>query len=195
MRSDIMPLYEKFNQIYGGNIVGLMFNMEPIFDSPYYYPVYNAYGFPSHVHHNLDDVLFDQVNKEVFPKHKLITQDLINGYNTYLRDNSKSVHTNWAFAPNGVCQKGTTPKSCKPGKDRFTCQGCGIVYVPRSLVDKACVVHADPWWYKYAEPFLKPLVEATGGVSKTDPLVLFPHGPRRHGRTQNGRIQTQANGE
>lgn len=67
---------------------------------------------------------------------------------------------------------------------RHTCGGCGRVWLPGSLKDPACVVYEDPWWMEYIGDTVRSHIASAGGVSKTDPLVWFPAGPRRNGRLE-----------
>lgn len=67
---------------------------------------------------------------------------------------------------------------------RTTCGGCGRVWLPGSLKDPACVTYDEPWWMEYIGDEVRMHIAQNGGVSKTDPLVWFPAGPRRNGRTQ-----------
>lgn len=65
---------------------------------------------------------------------------------------------------------------------KHTCGGCGKVFLPGSLKDPACVTYEDPWWMEYIGDEVRSAIASTGGVSKTDPLVWYPAGPRRNGR-------------
>lgn len=182
---DDSSLVKSFSNLIGMANTRLMFSMEVVF-SEAIHPVFNCGKFPSKYHaYNCDSQTKESFLETLFSARNRLTIEMCEAYISLLVSYgfNYSVYTDLS----GSCRKASAPKVCKPLDDRFTCAGCGIVYVPNSLRDKACVVHKDPWWFPYLKSELEADIQQAGGISKTDPLVIFPDGTRRHGRTVNGR--------
>lgn len=156
-------------------VAGPLFSLDPF--GEYCRPVFNAYRFPIaySVAPGYDP---DAVLRQLFVIRDLLPLAEVINYHGWLQQ--EGIAPRLPAQLTGICTHDRA--TCKVMPDKFTCGGCGRTIVPGSLQDKACKVHANPWWMKYIGPDMESLVDEHGGVSKTDPLILFPAGAFRHGR-------------
>jgi len=127
-----------------------------------------------------DETKTELMRELYFIKNELSFDDL-QEYHQYLKSNG--IGLTFPSTLTGLCLK--DKDLCKVHKEKFVCNGCGRVWVPGSLADPACKIYSDPSWLI---PELKleweELINKTGGVSKTDPLIILESGAHRHGRSK-----------
>jgi hypothetical protein len=155
----------------------LLFNQGP-FD-PWLRPFFGVQRFP--IHYESSGLTACQIKaalQDLFAaRPHLLIQDC-GAYNAWLKGHGLAAPPfTWL---SGQCTE--VKETCKHFK-RWTCGGCGRIFIPGSLNDPACTVGEYPWWYEYVKDEIDGLIADSGGVSRTDPLVWFPDGAHRHGRT------------
>lgn len=152
------------------------------FGEPSLKVAFNAGRFPIWYVSDFDAEETKTYLRDLFANRANLVLDDCHAYNRWLAD-----FAHIARAPltlRGKCIK-ADPKDKHPDCKNFhrhTCGGCGKTFLPGSLNDPACVQYDDPWWMEYIGTEVRSAIAATGGVSKTDPLVWYPAGPRRNGR-------------
>lgn len=150
---------------------------------PFIYPIFAAGRFPVHYKaEGLSDASLHDSLQEIFDVRNLLNVTDCAEYNWWLKQTGRVVEVPHRLTT--ICQKKSgEPALCKNFK-KFSCKGCGRVFIPGSLNDPACVVHPNPWWYDFLKDQISDWLDEHGGVSKTDPLVIFYDGVYRHGRTE-----------
>lgn len=155
--------------------------MSPFDD--YLHPVFGTYRFPIDFHESgsLSLATREAILSDLFANRAELSLEDCHQYNQNLA--TEGFNYRVPLSLRGICTKDKA--TCKVFK-RWHCGGCGIVWLPGSLNDPNCTIAQYPWWYTYMQGEIEATIREYGGVSKTDALVYFPTGPKRHGRTQNG---------
>lgn len=154
---------------------------EGFFDAAMY-PIFAAGGFPiaTSIPRNLTDEQITQLYVSLFSiRHRIPLVELVE-YNAAIR--YRGYVPRIPLSLSGVCTK--VKDECKHFY-RSSCGGCGITWVPGSLIDPACVQYPAPWWQKYLGGEVEWLIQQAGGPSKTDALIWTPEGVCKNGRTAN----------
>jgi hypothetical protein len=146
--------------------------------------VFNCACFPVIYYSDFDEDETHTLLKSVFDARTSLSVDDCHTYNQWAH--AEGLLSRIPISLSGICVK-PNPKykhpDCK-NLSKWTCGGCGRTWLPGSLVDPICVVYPDPWWMNYIGEEIRALIAANGGPSKTDPLVFFPDGAHRNGRTK-----------
>lgn len=146
--------------------------------------IFNTWRFPIWYHSDFDDATTHTLLKSIFDVRAYLHLDDCHAYNQWLKVEGYVARV--PLSLRGKCVK-IDPKERHPDckhLHRWTCGGCGKTTLPGSLVDPACTVYPDPWWMDFIGDEVRETVAAQGGPSKTDPLIWYPAGARRNGRTQ-----------
>lgn len=144
--------------------------------------VFGSGRFPVWYASDFDEATTDILLRDIFAHRTELYLDDCHAFNRWQIDTGRIPRA--PLALRGKCVK-AAPTDKHPECRHFhrhTCGGCGKVFLQGSLDDPACVQYPDPWFYKYIGDEVRAAIAATGGVSKTDPLVWYPAGPRRNGR-------------
>lgn len=145
--------------------------------------IFNAGRFPIWYHSDFTEAETRALLQSLFDKRAELHLDDCHAYNQWLK--AEGLVARVPLSLRGKCIK-ADPKERHPDckhLHRWTCGGCGKTTLPGSLMDPVCTVYPDPWWMEYIGDHVRSVVAAEGGPSKTDPLIWYPAGPRRNGRT------------
>lgn len=151
--------------------------MSPFDD--YLHPIFGTYRFPIDFHESssLPLATREAILTDLFANRAELSLEDCHQYNQNLA--TEGFNYRVPLSLRGICTKDKA--TCKVFK-RWHCGGCGRVFLPGSLNDPACKVGEYPWWYVYMQVEVQETIRQHGGVSKSDPLIWFPVGAKRHGR-------------
>lgn len=145
--------------------------------------IFSSGRFPIWYHSDFSQVGTHTLLRSIFDARTELTLDDCHAFNQWLK--AEGLVARVPLSLRGKCIK-TNPQDRHPEckhLHRWSCGGCGKTTLPGSLIDPACTVYPDPWWMQYIGDEVREIVANEGGPSKTDPLIWYPAGPRRNGRT------------
>lgn len=138
----------------------------------YLHVQFSAPLFPIHIRTlNLSKERIDTLMSELFThwRNGELNKEWVDAYHSYLNDSGYLQIP--STTTSGVCQKGNLDNVCKAHPNKWSCNGCGKVFIPGSYDSKTCKKHDFPWWMQYMQEDVSIWIEESGGVSKKAALV------------------------